>query len=183
MTCVAKSRWFSAGRQMAWCDPLSRVTKSSFPAPEIEVCENGHLNNLDSSGQLKRLILPPGPSRTQFRSTWASAHLPCKTLQSGDAILHGWVGQEQVVHARSGQRIDDEQVRGGRNVLRRYIGNYLCGLRNPGQRGSQRARLSGDARAALVGRVFPGTADGHLNEHAAMGARITSAMVPRMPGP
>jgi hypothetical protein len=36
------------------------------------------------------------------------AHLCGELFQGSDAILCRWMGREQIVHARAGQRIDDE---------------------------------------------------------------------------
>ena len=73
--------------------------------------------------------------------------------------------REQIVHALSCERVDDEHVRGRRVALGLLVRQLVRGVLDLGQRGGQPHRLAGDARAEIVGGVLARAADRHLHQH------------------
>ena len=73
--------------------------------------------------------------------------------------------REQIVHARAGQRIDDEEMRGRRVLFGRNILDLMGGRVDFRQRRGKPVWSPADLRAHIVGGVFTRPADRHLHEH------------------
>src|SRR5436309_15125827 len=78
------------------------------------------------------------------------AHLAGDIFECGDAVLGRWMGGEEIVHAISGQRVDDEEVSGRRVLLRRLVLDMLRGALDASQCRGKRQRLAGDLSPAAV---------------------------------
>src|ERR1700746_409286 len=75
------------------------------------------------------------------------------------------MGGEQVVHPTAGERVDDKERRGRRVSLSGVVRDLLRYARNFDECRGECVSTPADARAKIVGGIFPGPADRHLYDH------------------
>ena len=133
--------------------------------------------------------LPHGPAAAPERRALprraaeaAQAHRARHLLERRDPVLGRRMGREQVVHAVAGERIDDEQVRGRRACARRVGFSICCAapeiLASAEASASGRPQMRAPSSSAAYSRV---RLIAICTSMAAIGARITIAMVPITP--
>src|SRR5262249_16067167 len=72
---------------------------------------------------------------------------------------------EQVVHPAAGQRVDDKERRGRRVSLSGVVWDFFRYARDFDERRGECVGPTANARAKIVGGVFPRAADRHLYKH------------------
>ena len=123
---------------------------------------------------------PPAPAAA-LPTAGRRPPIRAPALERRDAVLGRGMGGEQVVHARAGQRVDDEHVRGRRIALGGRVRDRCAAPRS--WRSAEASHIgwpliSAPSSSAAYSRV---RLIAICTSMAAIGARITMAIVPMMP--